>query len=91
MKIKNPFYKFACKACDKKNKYETYSIIKFMRHIKKEHGKSLTKNDIKFVLKHHIITQILAKIILYPMALMIIILELLLYPFHWLYEFFDSF
>ena len=85
----NPFYKFACKGC-KENKYETYSIIKFMRHVKKEHGKSLTKKDIKFVLKHHIITQILAKIFLYPIALMVVILELLLYPFHWLYEFFDN-
>lgn len=90
MKINNPFYKITCKAC-KENKYSTYSIIKFMRHIKKEHNKTLTKRDIKFVLKHHIITQILVRIFIYPIALMIIILEWLLYPFHWLYEFFDSF
>jgi hypothetical protein len=86
--MKNPFYKFTCKVC---NEYQTYSIIKFMRHLKKEHNKTLTKRDLRFAIRHHIITQILAKIFLYPIALIVILLQLALYPFHWLYEFFDSF
>ena len=89
MKIKNPFYKFSCKVC--KDKYQTYSIIKFMRHLKKEHNKTLTKKDLRFAIRHHIITQVLGKIFLYPIALVVILLQLALYPFHWLYEFFDSF
>ena len=87
--MKNPFYKFSCKVC--KGKYETYSIIKFMRHLKKEHNKTLTKRDWRFVVKHHIITQILGKIFLFPLAVIFILLMLVLYPFHWLYEFLDSF
>ena len=85
--MKNPFYKFSCKVC---NKYETYSVIKFMRHLKKEHNKTLTKRDWRFVVKHHIITQVLGKTTLYPIALIVILLQWVLYPFHWLYEFIDS-
>ena len=90
MKIKNPFYKISCKVCNE-DKYQTYSIIRFMWHLKKEHNKTLTKKDLRFVLKHHIIVQILAKIFLFPIAVIVVLLQLALYPFHWLYEFFDSF
>jgi hypothetical protein len=88
MKIKNPFYKFSCKVC--KDKYQTYSIIKCMRHLKKEHNRTLTKRDIRFVIKHHIVTQILNKILLFPIAFIVVLLMLALCPFHWLYEFLDN-
>ena len=87
--MKNPFYKFSCKVC--KDEFQTYSIIKFARHLKKEHNRTLTKKDWRFAIKHHIITQVISKIFLYPIALVIILLQLVLYPFHWLYDFIDSF
>lgn len=87
--MKNSFYKFTCKVCE--DKYKTYSVIKLMRHLKKEHNRTLTKRDLRFAVKYHIVTQIITKIFLYPIALIVILLQLVLYPFHWLYEFFDSF
>ena len=49
-----------------------------MRHLKKEHNKTLTKKDLRFAVRHHIITQILGKMFLYPIALVVILLQLML-------------
>lgn len=81
--MKNPFYKFTCEAC---KSFETYSIIKLRKHIKKEHNKKLTKKDWKFAIRYHIITQILKKIFGFPIVLLAFLLWLLTYPSWWLNE-----
>lgn len=81
--MKNPFDKYICKHC---NSFETYSIIKMARHIKKEHNEKLTKKDWKFAIKYHIITQILKIIFRFPIVLLAFLLCLLTYSFWWLNE-----
>lgn len=81
------FEKFKCKHC--KN-FETFSIIKFSKHLKKEHNKKLTKNDWKFILKWHIISQIISYLLAIPCIIIIIILYCLSYPFWYIKEFIEG-
>lgn len=86
--MKNLFPKFQCQKC---KEFSSYSIIKFIRHLKREHNSTMTAKDWKFAFRYHIITQILIKIFSLPLLLIIIVLRFILMPFNWLYEFLDSF
>ena len=85
---KTKFHKYQCNKC---NEFQTFSIIKFANHIKKEHNAKLTEKDWVFALRWHIVTQILVKIFAYPLAVLILIGWGITYPFWFLHEFFDSF
>lgn len=77
------FDKFKCKHC---MNFETFSIIKFARHIKKEHNKKLTKSDWKFIFKWHIISQFIQYLLVLPTIIILIILYFISYPFWWIKE-----
>lgn len=81
-------HKYTCLQC---KQFKTFSIIKFAKHIKKEHNKKLTKKDLVFALKWHITTQILKLILAYPLAILIVIGWGITYPFWLLHNFLDSF
>jgi len=79
------YEKFTCKRCN----FSTYSVIKIVRHLSKEYNIELTKRDIKFILRNNVITRTILFLFILPIVAIIIILRLLLYPFHWLYELLD--
>lgn len=80
------YEKFSCKRCN----FSTYSVIKIVRHLSEEYNIKLTKRDIKFILRNNVVTRtILFLFIILPIVAIIMILRLLLYPFHWLYEIID--
>ena len=85
---KTKLHKYQCNKC---NEFQTFSIIKFVNHIKKEHNGKLTKKDWLFALKWHIVTQTLKIVFAYPLAILILIGWGITYPFWALHEFFDSF
>lgn len=80
--MKKVFYKYECKTC----KFETYSLFKMARHIKKEHNRKLTKNDWNFALKWHIISQTIRTLFKIPLIVLLVILYALTYPFAWINE-----
>lgn len=82
------FHKYECLKC---NNFKTYSIIKFAKHIKKEHNSKLTKNDWKFAIKWHWSVQCLRYVLAYPLAIIVLIMWGITYPFWCLHNFFDSF
>jgi hypothetical protein len=82
------FHRFECLRC---KEFSTYSIIKFIKHIKKEHNSKLTFKDWRFAIRYYIVTQILFEIVKYPLAVLIILGSWITYPFWWLHEFFSSF
>ena len=79
------YEKFSCKRCN----FSTYSVIKIVRHLSKEYNIKLTKRDIKFILRYNVITRTILFLFILPIVAIIIILRLLLYPFHLLYELLD--
>ena len=88
-KIKDSFYSFGCSNCQ--NGFHTYSVLKMKHHLQKVHNKNLTAKDCRFAIKHHIITQIIKTILCLPLLPIIMCLKIILYLFHELYEFLDSF
>ena len=85
---KQRFHKYECLHC---KEFKTYSLIKFCRHIKKEHNKTLSKKDFWFGIKWHFITQCFRYLLAYPLALIVLLCWAITYPIWWLHEFFDSF
>ncbi len=82
------FHKYECMKC---KDFQTYSIIKFAKHIKTAHNSKLTKKDLLFAFRWHITTQIVKTILAYPLAILVLIGWGITYPFWCLHEFFDSF
>lgn len=76
------FNKYECKKCG----FKTYSFFKIARHFKKEHNRKLTKNDWKFALKWHIISQIIRILFKIPLIILLLLLYILTYPFAWINE-----
>lgn len=82
------FEKFTCKHCN----FSTYSIIKFIKHCKKEHNiKHLTAKDWRFVFKWHIITQVLMVGLRLPLVLLSFFVWCICYPFWFVKEFIENF
>ena len=81
------FEKFACKHCN----LETYSVIKFIKHCREKHNiKHLTARDWRFILRWHIITQILMVVLRMPLILVSLLVWLVCYPFWLIKEFIEN-
>ena len=81
------FEKFACKHCN----LETYSVIKFIKHCREEHNiKHLTARDWRFILRWHIITQILMVVLRMPLIFVSLLVWLVCYPFWLIKEFIEN-
>ena len=81
------FEKFCCKHCN----VETYSVIKFIKHCRKEHNiQHLTARDWRVVIKYHIITQILMVGLRLPLILLSFLVWCICYPFWLIKEFIES-
>ena len=81
------FEKFCCKHC----RIETYSVIKFIKHCKEVHNVGLTKRDWKFIIKYHIITQVLMVVLRFPLILLSLLVWCICYPFWILKELIEYF
>lgn len=82
------FEKFTCKHCNVK----TYSIIKFIKHCREEHNiKHLTARDWRFIVKWHIITQVLMIGLRLPLILLSLLMWYICYPFWFIKELIEYF
>ena len=82
------FEKFTCKHCN----VSTYSIIKFIKHCREEHNiKHLTARDWRFIIKYHIITQVLMVVFRLPLILLSLLVWCICYPFWVLKEIIEIF
>lgn len=78
------FEKFTCRQCN----LSTYSANKFIKHCREEHNiKHLTARDWRFIIKHHIITQILMVVFRLPLMLVWCVC----YPFWLIKEIIENF
>lgn len=80
--IKDIFKPIYCKTCNSKH----YTAISMVWHLWRKHGIKITKRDLKILAIYNLITRLFFGILSAVLFIPLLVLKLVLLPFHYLYE-----
>ena len=80
--LKHRFMSIYCKQCN----FKSIFAVRVWWHLRKEHNIPLTKKDLKFLIRHSCLIELLKSIIAFFLFVICLVFKILFLPFHFLYE-----